>query len=103
MEAVCALNDVCVYGKSAAEDLEDRLSQDPLTEETEEAVVNVVETEHPIATPVPLPKAAELPGSVESGQEAEVVEGKEAAGEGDAIEDQPALDHEAKVQHGFLF
>jgi hypothetical protein len=26
-EAVCALNDVCVYGKSAAEDLEDRLSQ----------------------------------------------------------------------------
>ena len=28
-EAVCALNDLCVYGKSAAEDLEDRLSSDP--------------------------------------------------------------------------
>lgn len=37
-EAVCALNDLCVYGKSAAEDLEDRLSSDQELEEESKPV-----------------------------------------------------------------
>ena len=36
-EAVCALNDVCVYGKSAAEDLEDRLAQEVPADEDQHA------------------------------------------------------------------
>lgn len=34
---MCALNDVCVYGKSAAEDLEDRLAQEAAAEDSQAA------------------------------------------------------------------
>lgn len=37
-EAVCALNDVCVFGKSAAEDLEARLNLEPPAEDPTTAV-----------------------------------------------------------------
>ena len=38
-ESVCALNDVTVFGKSAAEDLEDRLSQEASTEAAEQSAL----------------------------------------------------------------
>lgn len=75
MEAVCALNDVCVYGKSAAEDLEDRLSQENPTEDPPETVPN---DEHASGIPPALPpKAVEMPGKPELGS-------GDGAAEGDA-------------------
>ena len=55
MEAVCALNDVCVYGKSAAEDLEDRLSQENPTEDPSETVAS---DEHASGIPISVPPKA---------------------------------------------
>lgn len=47
-EAVCALNDICVYGKSASEDLEDRLAQEAAAEgdpEADEALETAIDGE----------------------------------------------------------
>ena len=87
MEAVCALNDVCVYGKSAAEDLEDRLSQEAPTDNPQE-VAAILDNEQLTLSPVPLPKVAELLGNAEVGSEDEPIAGGEVAGEANATEDQ---------------
>lgn len=63
-EAVCALNDLCVFGKSAAEDLEDQLSSEPNIEEdhTENTLENFIEPIAPQALEVKIqePRSAEF-------------------------------------------
>ena len=97
MEAVCALNDVCVYGKSAAEDLEDRLSQEPPTDDPQEAGA-ILENEQLTATPVTLPKAGELPDNAETGSEDRSTASAEVAGEANVTEEQFAPDKEGFAQ-----
>ena len=68
-EAVCALNDVCVYGKSAAEDLEDRLVLETAIEELPTPAV--------IPPPLPPPAVPAVPPSLRTtvGEEASLAGG----------------------------
>ena len=101
MEAVCALNDVCVYGKSAAEDLEDRLSQENPAEESQEAV-DFMEDGHGIAAPVLPLKAVEQPSSSEPKSEDAVLAGEGSASQVNATDKEPAPDKELEAPQASL-
>ena len=62
-ESVCALNDICIFGKSAAEDLEARLNLEPPVENTD------MSTE-PLADPLALPEVVKQMGENGSSQSA---------------------------------